>query len=228
MNDPCQQITPEVMCDILGMPDSKAEPILFNRLRKIDDSYKLSYAEVGHICIQVQAYLLHEQRTDPETGEPCSFSRWMHLAAPYSHSTCYAAMRDCEELKDVPAKDLAEIPQSSFPVMKMLSTAVRAEPGVLKAAKTKKTDDFVEHIREHHPDEHIEHRKTLRFHPEESAAIKIEETLSRAEKMGAEGRDSALELMAIAANDWWNFKEEELELDRMMRVTPETAEKASE
>ena len=69
MIDPCQQITPDVMCDILGMPDAKAETILFERLRKIDDSYRLSYAEVGQICIQVQAYLLHEQHIDPETIE---------------------------------------------------------------------------------------------------------------------------------------------------------------
>jgi hypothetical protein len=208
MIDPCQQVTPEIMCDILGMPDSKAEAILFDRLRKIDDNYKLSYAEVGQICIQVQAYLLHEQHTDPDTGEPCSFSRWLHLAAPYSHSTCYAAMRDCEELKDIPVEHLAEMPSSSFSVLKQLSTAVRADPELIEAAKTKRTDDLVEHIREHHPDEHLEHRRTMKFRPDESAAEKIEEALRCAQLHGAASREQALELIAEEAMMQWRLEEE--------------------
>jgi hypothetical protein len=211
------------MREILSLPDEQAETALFYRLAYIDNIHKLSYAEVGNICLQVQAYMLHEQRIDPETGLPCTFSRWVHLAAPYSYSTCYAAMRDCEAMKDVPEEHLAEIPAGNFPVMRQLSTKVRADPGVLKAAKTKKTEAFVEHIRAEHPDEHIESRKTFRFHPEESAAAKIEEALNRAEKMGAHSRDEALEIVALAAMDWWEFKTQELEIDRAMQSLPTEA-----
>jgi len=223
MNDPGKPITPDVMSDVLGLPDAKAEAAFFNRLTYIDNIHKLSYAEVGNICLQVQAYMLHEKRIDPETGLSCTFSRWVHLAAPYSYSTCYAAMRDCEAMKDVPEEHLAEIPAGNFPVMRQLSTKVRADPGVLKAAKTKKTEAFVEHIRAEHPDEHIESRKTFRFHPEESAAVKIEEALNRAEKMGAHSRDEALEIVALAAMDWWEFKTQELEIDRAMQSLPTEA-----
>ena len=54
-------ITPHRMVGILELPDDKAEEILFNRLRHLDRVEKLSYAERGMICRQVQNYMLHEQ-----------------------------------------------------------------------------------------------------------------------------------------------------------------------
>jgi len=223
VNDPCMPITPDVMIEVLGLGEVEAEAALFERLRHIDKIHKLSYSETGNICLKVQAHLLHEMRTDPDNGEPCSFSRWLHLAAPYSYSTCYAAMRDCEAMKDISEEHLSEIPASNFPILRQLSTAVRSEPEILIAAKTKKIDEFVEHIKRSFPSQHLESRKSMRFHPEESAAEKIESALSRAESMGARTRDESLEWIAGWAMDWISFKEEEIAIDRAMRDMPEGA-----
>ena len=214
-------ITHERMADILGLPDEKAEPIFFSRLQQIAATWELGYAEVGLICRQVDAYLLWEKRIDPETGEPCaSFSRWVHVCCPRSFATVYAAMRDVEELKDVPAEHVAKIPASNFPVMKQLSSAVRNDPQVLEAAKSQNAEQFVETIRRDHPNQHIEHRQLLRFRPVESAAAKIKEALNRAEQMGAHNWDEALEWLAQWAMDWLEFKSEEMKIDAAMKDLP--------
>ena len=201
-------ITPHRMVGILELPDDKAEEILFNRLRHLDRVEKLSYAERGMICRQVQNYMLHEKRTDPETGEPCTFTRWVRLSSPWGYSTVFSAMRDVEALKGIPDEDVAEIPQSNFPVMIQLSTEVRKDPQVLEAAKTQRTEELVEHIREHHPDQKIEHHKLLRFQPEESAVKTIEEALGKAMERGARNRNEALEMVCVEAMMQWRFESE--------------------
>ena len=193
-------ITPDLMTAILGLADEDAEPILFRRLAQIVSTMELGYMEVGLICREVDAYLLWEKRIDPETGQPCtSFSRWVHVCCPRSYATVYAAMRDVEALKDIPDQHLAEIPSSNVPVVKQLSTAVRADPKVLHAAKTKRNEEFVEQIRRDHPDQHIEARKLLRFKLEESAAERVEAALRMAEAKGAKNWSEALELICEEA-----------------------------
>lgn len=219
-----QSITPHRMVEILNLPDDQAEAVLFDRLRHLDRQDKLSYAERGLICRQVQNYMLHKKRDDPETGNPCTFTRWVRLSSPWSYATVHKAMRDVEALKDVPAEDVAEIPPSNFPVMLQLSTEVRNDPQVLEAAKTQHTEELVEHIRTHHPSQHIEHRKLLRFKPEESAAQKIEEALEEAERRGARNREEALEWVSGWAMDWLRFKQEELEIDRAMAAVSDAPE----
>jgi hypothetical protein len=196
------------MVEILGLPDDKAEEVLFNRMRHLDRVEKLSYAERGMICRQVQNYMLHEKRDDPETGQPCTFTRWVRLSSPWGYSTVFSAMRDVEALKGIPDEDVAEIPQSNFPIMIQLSTDVQQDPKVLEAAKTQRTEEFVEHIREHHPEQNIEHRKFLRFQPEESAAKKIEEALDKAIERGAHNRNEALEMVCAEAMMQWQYESE--------------------
>ena len=95
-------------------------------------------------------------------------------AAPWGYATCFAAMRDLEELKDIPLSDLAEIPQSNFPILKQALTQVRGQPTVLHAAKNYRADSFQGYIEDHHPDQHIERPVTLRFTMAHSQAAEIE------------------------------------------------------
>ena len=173
------------------------EPEAFNELRCIDTAEKVSYARKGKICLDVRNGLLHQNRIDPETGMPCSFSRWVRLSATWSYASCFAAMRDMESLSDVPAADLAQVPAGNFPILKQLSTAVRNQPAVLQAAKTKHPDELIEHIKRDHPNQHLESRKTLRFVAEESQAAEIEEAIALAMEHGAANRTEALLAMAI-------------------------------
>lgn len=166
------------------------------------------------IAVEVQNRLLWKQRTDPATGEPCeSFSAWMKTAAPWSYALMFAAKRDVEELHDVPAEHLAQIPAANFPVFKQLSSAVRADPGVLHAAKTMRSDALTEKIQRDYPDQHLQSRKTLRFRPEADKAAEIEEALAMAESKGARTRDEQLWVIARVAVEQWKM---EAEIEKMV------------
>lgn len=197
------------MNDYISLADEVAESTIYTRMRSLDETARLGYAEIGLMCVSVQNRLLWRTRIDPDTGFPCrSFSRWLRIAAPFSYSTAYSALRDVEELADIPASELAQIPQSNIFTMKQLSTAVRAEPAVLQAAKTQRSEDFVEHIRKTHPGQALEEKKTFRFNPPQSAAEVIERALKMAEGHGAANRNDALELMAVTCMEQWRLEAE--------------------
>ena len=190
---------PYTMNCILKLPNAEAEAVLYDRLRYLDRTTKLAYSEIGTISLTVQAHRLHEHRYDEELKKPFSFSRWLRKACPWGYSVAFAAMRDVEELKDIPAEHLAEIPQSNFPILRQLSTAVRSTPRVIEAAKTQTAAEFTEQIRKDHPEQHIESRKMLRVNMEESALEKVEEAIFEAMGRGAMSRGEAMEMIAAEA-----------------------------
>ena len=202
-------ITPDRMTELMAMPDEESEPILFNRLQEIAHGWELSYLECGLICRAVDAYLLWEHHIDAETDQPCdSFSRWIHICCPRSYSSVYAAMRDVEALQDIPEQQLAKVQTANVGTLKQLSTAVRNDPKVLEAAQTQRNDQFVDHIREHHPEQAIEHRRLLRFQLEDSAAERVEAVIETAIRKGAKNWSEALEMIAEEAADVWRVEAE--------------------
>ena len=106
-------------------------------------------------------------------------------------------MRDMEALKDIPSEQLAKVPESNFSVLKQLSTQVRNTPTVLQAAQTKRSDEFIEHIKREHPGQAIEHNKPMRFMPNETQAVEIEKALAMSMERGAKNRTEALFDLAI-------------------------------
>lgn len=193
--------------DYTLLADCEAEKAIFHRMGIIDESMRISYAAQGLMAREVKHRSLWKLRTDPITGLPChSWTRYLQCACPYSYSTVHAALSDIEALADIPAADLAEIPQSNFTTMRQLSTSVRAEPEILQAAKTQKGEEFVETVRKAHPGQALEHRKSLRFKPTESAVAIIEEAIAMAMERGAGTRDDALEM--VAANTLENWRNE--------------------
>jgi hypothetical protein len=188
-------------------PDAVArESIIFARLQVWDKAIT-SGPEIGIMCREVRDTPLWPYRTDPETAKPCtSWTRWMHVAAPRAASTAFGYLKQVEALSDIPDGTLARIRGENVDTVMHLSTAVRAEPEVLEAAKTQKADEFVEHIQKTHPDQHIEHRKTMKFRPAESAAKVIENVLEEAMEHGASNRDDALELAMQTAHEAWQME----------------------
>jgi hypothetical protein len=179
------------------MTDPSREAFLFARIRELDAIEKFSYAEKGMMCKEVKDTMIHRQRINPETGEPCSWTEWVRLAAPWAYGTCFSAVRDMEELKDIAPADLARIPEANFPILRQLSTQVRNTPTVLQAAKTKRSDEFIEHIKREHPGQAIEHSKPMRFMPSETQAVEIEKSLAMSMERGAKNRTEALFDLAI-------------------------------
>jgi hypothetical protein len=195
--------------DFSSLPDPEAATAISQHIREWDEAEPLRYAGIGLMAVAVEKRLLWQYVVDPADGMPCrSFSRWIRVVAPAGYSTVYAAKKDIEELHDVPAADLAQIPQSNLVTMKQLSTKVRGDEKVLDIAKHGRTEQLVDYIREHHADQHLEARKVLKFTPDESAAAKIEEALAEAENHGARGRNDALELICATVMEIWRMEAE--------------------
>lgn len=190
--------------------DQLDEARIFDAVHTFDEAERLGHAKIGLYCKEIEDRGIWRERTNPETGEKCgSFSEWVRCALPYGYGTAFGAKTDVTELlKDVPADDLAQIATCNFPVMKMLSSTVRKDQGVLKAAKTNHSEGFIEHIRQHHPGQMIEHRKLMKFRPAATAAQIIEETLEMAMAKGASSRDQALEWVCVEARQSWQLETE--------------------
>ena len=196
------------------------EEAIFSRIQLLDRTWKLSYAEAGILCLKVNTEMLWQTRLDPTTGLPCaSWTQWVKIAAPYSYATVFQAVRDCEELSDVPESELSQITRGNFGLMKQLSSAVRADPRVLQCAKTMKAEEFTEEIRKEYPTQHLETRKILRFvGVAESAAEQIEQALAMAEARGSQTRNESLEAIAVEALQTWAMEEE---IEKMAAEMPE-------
>ena len=173
----------------------------FDECQAIDNASRYSYARIGIICRDVERRELWKSRAE-------SFAKWVRLACPWSYATAHASLRDVKELADIPEAQLAQIPASNFPIVKQLSTAVRAEPAVIEAAQTKHSEELVEEIRRTHPGQHLEHKVIMRFFPDESAVGNIEAALTMAKMRGAANRAEELELIAITAAETWRSEDE--------------------
>lgn len=180
-----------------ALPDPDAEALIFATLAIYAEEEHSRYASVGLMADAVDKKLLWRHHIDPEDGFPCrSFARWTQLCA-YPRSTLYAAMRDVQELlPDVSAADLAQIPQSNFRAFKQLSTAVRRDPAVLKAAKGR-TEALVAHVKKHHTDQHLEADTMFRVPLNETQLADVEAALEKAMARGCGSRSEALWMLAV-------------------------------
>ena len=195
--------------DLLSMPASEAEEACFTRLRQLDQTWRFSFCEIGILCRWIEKSRLWKQRVNPITGEHCkTMPEWIHCAAPWSYATVFTAMRAVEELKDVPAEHLAEIPVVNIGTLRQLSSAVRSDPAIIEAAKTLPSAQFVEQVRKDYPLQHLEKKRTLRFVMDESAADKVEEVIKMAQLKGAVNWSDALEMMAEEAATQWRLEAE--------------------
>lgn len=188
------------MTDYVTLPDQEAADAISAYIIEWDEQEPLTWARLGLFCIAIEKRLLWQLVNDPITNAPChSFNRWVRRCAPRGYSTCYAAKRSCEDLADVPAADLAEIPESNFHTMKLLSTAVRRDPEVLAAAKSLGPDKFLASVMQSHPGQALESRSSLRFNPTSSQKQVIMQAIEMALQTGQAGsKEELLELWAVA------------------------------
>lgn len=185
-------MTPEY----LTMNDAEAERFIFNKLTLYAEYERKRWGEVGLMADTVEKKELWRSRIDPSDGFPCrSFGRWAHLS-PYPYATLYAAKADVQALSDVPADDLAQIPQSNFRTLKQLSTAVRRDPQVLQAAKGK-SEGFIAHVKEHFPDQHVERDSMFKVPLSETQMADVEEALVKAMQRGCESRSEVVWMWAV-------------------------------
>jgi len=181
-----------------SLPDVEAESFIFNKLQAWDKAL-LSGTEVGILCRNVRDRQLWKLRVDPATGSQChSFDAYMVLAAPRARSTAYGYLRQVEALSDIPDAVLGQIRGENVDTVRQLSTAVRAEPEVLEAARTQKAKEFIGTIRRDHPEQHISRRSRYRLNPTEEQKAEIEEAVELAIERGdANTREEAIFMWAM-------------------------------
>lgn len=108
-----------------------------------------NWTDIAKCCIEVE-----RDKDYKLLGHP-SFHAWLLAAAPRSRAYLYLVMGRYKELiADIPEEELAKIPLGSAGVLKQLSSKIRQDPEVRKAAK-KKPSELREALK-HHPGQGIE------------------------------------------------------------------------
>lgn len=144
------------------MASPEAASILDGALRALDGLSKRIFIERGLILYEVESRRLWEHLTDPTTGAPYrSFEKWVVTAADYSRRDCFYALAAAKELKDIPVRDLSQMPRCNIALLQTLSSGVRQRPEVIEAAKKLPEKEFVAKVQESFPEQHIEARQIV-------------------------------------------------------------------
>jgi hypothetical protein len=180
-----------------SLSDQEAADALDSRLRALERAYKRSFVERGLILLEMEERVLWGKLTDSETGEAyTSFERWIVSAATHSRSDCFAALKAVKELRDIPTDQLLDMPRCNVSLLQSLSGAVRKRPEVVKAAQTKSAKEFVRHIEEKFPEQHIESIRSVPM--PKGDAEELEQAIGMAMKIeGVTTRSDALRCLAI-------------------------------
>jgi hypothetical protein len=184
--------TPKAASRIIfeGLPTSDS-PLteaarLTRELKELDQSFHNGYIRAGLICMEVR---------DGRLWEPLgfdSFNDWLMSSAPYSRAHCYQSMKDIAELSEIGHDDLLKIATSNLPLLKRLSSAVRRDPTVLRAASEMPSEAFTGWVVQNHPLQHQEAR-TPRKLPA-SLWVLLDQCVEKAmREQGFVHRDDAIE-----------------------------------
>lgn len=188
-------ITPSDLHEMELMADDKAAEVITERAKFIDCQDRLTFMERGMLAEYVEKRVLWQCVDNPRTGIPCgNQNEWIEAFCPFSRASWFDAKRRWKELAEIPAEERVQIPRHNVIVMQKLSSAVRKDPEVIKAAQTMPQDDFLKKIEVQHPDQHLEAPKgVLKFKPSRTGAEIIEKWVSYAIAHEiAESRDEAM------------------------------------
>lgn len=175
------------------MPADEAADALSERLRFLDGIYRTGFTERGMICREVRDRVLWRHVLSPADGQPYhSMDAWIAGTAPWSRRDCYAAMKAVDELKDIPAETLSQIPQCNLALMQKMSSKTRQDADVLAAASTLSREQFAAKVEQEYPDQHIEARSVRWTLPGSLAKLADEAIEVMMERNDCRTRDEAL------------------------------------
>lgn len=189
------------------MPDEQAAVILDTRLRALEEVHRRSFVARGWIILEMKQRELWRHILDEDGASYTSLERWIVGAATHSRSDCFAALRAVEELREIPKQTLLSLPRCNIAILQSLSSSVRQRPDVIEKAQSMTEREFVEDIKEHFPEQHLEQKRAIHLKPRESATGAIEETIRMAMVLeDTKIREEALE--AICAEYAENHREQ--------------------
>src|SRR6185437_13083690 len=142
----------------VALPDPEAAEVLnarfatWNRIEELQR--ERSFSERGLIILEFERRALWKYILDPDTDQPYpSMNAWMSCSRFLGcRRTNYAAKRTLKLLDDVEDKSkLIDVPPGNLHILTQLSTAVRNDPEILRAAKTLPRDKFEEKVEKEQP-----------------------------------------------------------------------------
>lgn len=169
-----QEITEQDIVNLRIVDDNDAAELYDNRLIVLERMTKRSFLEVGMICLEVTRRDLWKCRIDPATGSYFhSRDAWMAARLNVSRRSAYYAM-EVLSAKDVPLKDLQEMPRSNAIRLAGMSSAVQRDPKIVEAAKGSEKG-FVTVVNASYPDQHQEPRRAVMVTLPDSAREAMDE-----------------------------------------------------
>lgn len=191
------EITERDILNLRTVDNLDAADVFDKRIRVMEQQHKRSFVERGMILVEMETRQLWSVLVDPDTNVYYrSLERWLMVAAPYSRSDCYAAMRAIKELKDVAVEEIQQMSRANVEILAGLSTAVKRDPIVIQAAKELPERAFVEKINESFPEQHVEPKEGFRIKPDKSARKLIEDTIKMVEwAYDINGKEAAIEVL---------------------------------
>lgn len=169
------------------------------RVRQIEKYQKLTFVELGYICLKVEQTESWIEMYGG--GRFKSFGAWISDAAPSSRATAYAAMGEVRKaIEDgLSMEQLNKLPRCNIKTINRLSTPLKKDPEILKAAETMEERDFKRKIEKEHPNQHVEDDSPYRFKPSKSQRQAIDAGIDAAILLGeCSTREEVLEMWATS------------------------------
>ena len=193
-----EEITENKIRELRSMPDEEAAQILDQRIRFLENQYKHTFVERGFILLEMEERGLWTKLIDPNTQQPyVSMERWIVTAATHSRSDCFASLKAVRELRDVPKEQLLEIPRCNIHVLQNLSTQVRMQPEIIRAAREMTVKEFTATIGQFYPEQHMEQKQQIVVKPTVSQRVALETACDAVKVLyDVEDREGQLEVLA--------------------------------
>ena len=150
------QVETEASIERLRALDAQtAAAILDARAVSIVRRQERSFIELGMICAEMDERGLYASLMHPTTGQPYhSWAEWATTRLGESRSRAFAARAIYRQTRgNVALEDLQEMSRQNLVQLAKLSPAVQRE--VVEAAKTQTEDEFIRHVQEVAPDQHL-------------------------------------------------------------------------
>ncbi len=161
-------------------PDAEAAVTLDAMLRTLERQSKRSFISRGLILVEADERKSWEQLIDADTGEYyTSMTQWVTKASPFSYSDCMAAKSAVRALKELPMDELLDVPRCNLNVLIGISSGVRQQPEIIRAAQTMTKKAFIKQVNGDY-NQHYEDTSPIYLNPVESAKTVIEEAVAMA------------------------------------------------
>jgi hypothetical protein len=182
-----------------AMPDEQAALRVDSLIRGLEAQWKMSFAQRGYLMLECEERELWKHLFDSSGNPYGSFGQWICDAAPFSRADCYQALRTVKDLPDVPRHELEQIPRCNLMELRKLSTAVRAQPEVIEAAKTMPQKSFIGRLQAGFPEQHLEQTRSMTFRFTESQHAVVEQALEFALRADGGTREQVVEGWAVSS-----------------------------